>query len=443
MVREPPATTSLLLAIGALAAALSCRQILGIPDSTSACGLPYGTTGCAACAQTNCCSESKACEADPVCSAFEACTGNCNGDPVCRSRCALDNSVGAASDVSALSVCLASKCVTECALTCGALPFNGDPDAAAACGACVAARACAQDLACATSLDCTSVLQSLRSCQTADCLQASEVAHNSAPSFGPDAGGAPASGAFGALYTAVQGCASPCALGRYWGCVGHVSWPGVKSTKTTIHFWTKDLMSGMALQGMEVTVCGLADPDCNTRVTSGVTGPTGEVSLQFHTPTLSTNPLGTGFLGYLEATSPIGSPSTVPQYFYWGFPLSEADYFVYAEISTPSETQSMFDALGVTPLSGYGTLAVAVFDCGFSLAAGVDVTLSPPDPMTRGFTVSGAPTTTTDTSGVLLFTNVPAGNIEVTATADGRMASRVTARIRDGSATSVVAYPTP
>jgi len=80
-----------LVALVIAMAIVACRQLVGITDNppedlvTSICGLPYGTNACASCVNANCCTQSATCAADPVCSAYEGCLGNCNGDAKCRS----------------------------------------------------------------------------------------------------------------------------------------------------------------------------------------------------------------------------------------------------------------------------------------------------------------------------------------------------------------------
>ena len=140
---------------------MSCRQLAGIQDSppealtTNVCGLPYGTNECAACANKNCCDESTTCAADPQCTAYESCLGNCKGDAECRSKCTIDYPAGVAADVTALSTCLASSCETACSLTCGGIAaLISPPSAAKACEDCLATSACLKAEACASSTVC-------------------------------------------------------------------------------------------------------------------------------------------------------------------------------------------------------------------------------------------------------------------------------------------------
>ena len=125
------------LAFAALfAGPTGCRQVVGIESSpeidlaTSACGLPFGTPACAACASGSCCSESKACADDAECAPYGACMGPCEGDPKCWAECLVAHRTDAPAATS-LGVCMAKSCETACGLTCGA--FAGvqvDPDTA-------------------------------------------------------------------------------------------------------------------------------------------------------------------------------------------------------------------------------------------------------------------------------------------------------------------------
>jgi len=108
------------------ASVFACQQLVGIPGdppvptAVSACGLPYGNNACASCAATSCCTESTACAADPVCAAFETCLGKSNGDWQARSQCAIDHPAGSSTEVSPLSACLVTNCISECGLARGA-----------------------------------------------------------------------------------------------------------------------------------------------------------------------------------------------------------------------------------------------------------------------------------------------------------------------------------
>src|SRR5579863_1582481 len=92
-------------ALIAVASAGACRQTLGLdaysngsPDASvspaeastdagvdaSACGLSFGSAGCAECVKASCCTEATQCQQNPPCS---NCLGACNGDPACGAQC--------------------------------------------------------------------------------------------------------------------------------------------------------------------------------------------------------------------------------------------------------------------------------------------------------------------------------------------------------------------
>src|ERR1700689_2860741 len=88
----------LVAAVAAITSILPARQLVGITDNppedlvTSICGLPYGTSACASCVNTNCCAESTVCAGDTACQSLYDCLGTCAiGDWQCRSQCHLDH----------------------------------------------------------------------------------------------------------------------------------------------------------------------------------------------------------------------------------------------------------------------------------------------------------------------------------------------------------------
>ncbi len=414
----------LVAAVAATVSVLACRQLVGITDNppedlvTSICGLPYGTNVCASCVNTNCCSESTACAADPACAAYEGCLGDCTGDLKCRAQCAIDHPVGPAMDISALSVCLATHCEDTCGLTCGALAgVQTEPAAAVACGACLlATNACAVEEACARSIDCDTINRCALACPTADCKEACLTEHGLTIDFGisinaygisADAGTSP----YPALANVVQGtCATACDTGGYWECVGKVSWPSPKTTTSTIHFWSRDLSSSSAIPGTQVSVCSALDVGCNAPLQTGTTNDAGEVSLTF----ANRDPYmpGVGLTGYLTFSAMDSLPGQV----YWGFPLSEADYFTYDSTLTPANWHADIQAIGVTLDAARSAAVVVVFDCLGNQASGVTVTLDTADKETVSFTSGGIATSTTGSDGTLTFFNVPTGHLRATAT---------------------------
>jgi hypothetical protein len=190
-----------------------------------------------------------------------------------------------------------------------------------------------------------------------------------------------------------------------------------------------------------VDVCADNDLDCNTPYNppGSTTGVDGEIALPFQSvsPTL----VG-GLEGYLKITG----ADLEPDYIYWGFPLSGSSLYTLAEVTPLSDAAAEYKNLDVMPDPTRGSVAVATFDCQFGFAAGVEVKLDPADPATQSFSpTTGASTKVTDSSGVIFFTNVPAGAVQVTATPPGlnRASSHVGATVRPQDNTTILAYPTP
>jgi len=450
----------LVAVVTAIVSVFGCRQLVGITDNppedlvTSICGLPYGTNTCASCVNTNCCTESTACAADPACAAYEGCFGNCNGEPTCWARCLADFPASG-SDVTALSVCTVSNCEAQCNLTCGAFAATPvQPDAAVACQSCIANKACAQTLACARSSDCDAIQRCVPACATQDCADTCLTAHGVDPgySFEPDGGNG---GVWGVLSKAYAACSTQCAFSSDWSCVGHRSWPEAPMGQATYHFWVKDFKSGNPVPGATVKLCDFQDASqdnpCSAYLAMATTDTAGSVSLPFQNAQDIGGQQNYGLNGFLMVTSPADAPAgsiITPSFYYWGFPLSQAAMYSYSEVSTPGELQTDWATLNVAPNPNRGTVAVAVYDCApvdGANVAGVQVTLSTADRTTQSFTTMGAATNVTDSAGILIFTNVPTGVFQVTATplTLGKPSSQVTANVWAGDFTTVLAWVTP
>jgi hypothetical protein len=341
--------------------------------------------------------------------------------------------------VSALDACMAKSCETACGLTCGAFAAAPvDPDAAVACQACLVSGPCAETRACARSSDCNAVEHCAPLCSTLDCLEACEIAHGVDPAYGfkPD-GGTPST--WQTFSTARSACNVPCASGGDWSCVWHVSWPAPKTVGATYNFWLKDGENTAPIPGATVSLCAELDKACAGYVARRMTDSSGAVSLLFQNVAAGQQP--NGFAGYLLATA----PTRVDLYYYWGFPISEPQIDLYGEALTPDEVQNFWAGHDVKLDSMRGVLGVSVYDCVFAAAAGVRVNVDTADSLTKAFTVAGEETTTTDTTGLLVFANVPAGTVHVTTTpvALGAKSGTVDAEIHAGAETWVVVFPTP
>jgi hypothetical protein len=451
-VRSSPATRwtlALALAAGVVGA---CRQVIGIDQyfnapadagsdaGSTVCGPSYGTATCASCVSASCCSQSTACAADqdPTCAAYESCFGNCNGAPKCWAQCLADFPASGA-DVTALSVCMATHCETQCSLACGAFAAtNVQPDAAISCQSCIASKACAETRACARSSDCDAIQRCVLGCATQDCRDTCYTAHGVDPaySYEPDGGNG---GVHGLFTTAVEQCQTQCGFND-WSCVGHESWPAPESAKETLYFWVKDYSTGLPVAGADVALCGNEDIPCAAPFATATTNMAGAVSLPFQNAQGIGGQLGVGLTGFLMVTS----PTIRPYYYYWGYPLSQTAAYLYGEVTTPESFQQISASLNVIPDPRRGTVGVAVYCCSQTAGnvAGVQVNLNTADAMTQSFTPTGVATNITDSTGLLVFGNVPAGNVTVTAipTVLKKASSTVTANVRAGATTQVLAW---
>ncbi len=358
----------------------------------------------------------------------------------CRAQCEIDVPPGTASDVSALSVCLASSCEAECGLTCGALAGWKPPPVADSCQACYSKNACAKVRACATSINCDATFRCQMACVTFDCNDSCVLSHGFDPawSYEPDASDSVAV-AFAKVTSA--DCATACDSGGDWECAGKVSWPAAQSATVAFHMTVKDYVSGMTETGVNISACAFGDEACVGPLVEATTNAAGDALLMVPNATNNAGASLLGVNGFLQITS----ASTVPDYYYWGFPLSAPDLFLYGEVITPDELQEQWNVVKFTPDPSRGTVSVAVYDCAFIGAAGVQVTLSTADGETRSFDTTGEERTTTGANGILTFGNVPAGALQIiaTPTALKTPSSKIDATVRVGTVTQVIAFPTP
>jgi hypothetical protein len=429
-VMRPRFAITVISTVAGVAGALACRQIAGITDSppmdptTSACGLPYGSSACASCASRSCCGESSACATEAAaCGLYESCVGACNGDPTCRAQCEVDHPAGTASTVSALSACLASYCADECGVPCGGTAgLAVPPDAAPGFQSCLGGSGCSEVLACASSTSCDAVNRCFAACPTNDCIDTCMADHGVDPAWWLfDAGAAPLTPTFASFAKARASCAKQ--AGNDWACVGRLSMPPVEASATTLETVVNDLTTSAPLAGATVTACTVDDVDCS-RDPPWATGQTDELGrLSMSVPVLAGPPAG-----YLKVIS----TTTVPTYSYWGAGLAWSRY-VFSPGRSGANTNGVLvitaaeaQALNSGGLTDAGTLdpnraivMVYVEDCLAAPAAGVLVTLSNADGETVTTNGLGVRTSTTDTGALLTFSTVRPGQGTVTATPVG------------------------
>jgi hypothetical protein len=408
------------------------------PPGTSACGLPFGTTQCASCVQSNCCTEATACESTPACNAFESCLGRCKGDAQCRSQCSVDDPRGTDPNVSPLSACVASKCETACGLTCGGVIY-GIPAAASACQKCVAANGCGAAREAGTSAQWLSFRQCQTNCDNArDCAQLC-VTDNEA--------GANLSTSF---FTAVGQCGTQCELGSQWDCVGHVTWPSAgQSSVSTVQMTVEvqDFLSNATLANIDVSVCARQDVTCANPVGHGTTDGTGHVVMQV---TSTADFQGLGLDGYLL----LQSPQIVTYLWYWGFPLSEPQVefvrssrgaFLPAPV-TPAEYTQLITSVGMTYDAMVGVIGVDVYDCDPHGAVGVQISNPGADAGARVIYDFSTTATVTASSGIATVGPLQPGVYDLTMTPVSLGVASSVARgvvARANALTVVNAFPTP
>jgi hypothetical protein len=436
-------------------ALFSCLQIVGTTDNlaTNACGLPFGTTTCAECANANCCAESTRCAADPtnVCSLYEGCLGRCNGDPECRSTCTTDYLLPAngSEPVSALSSCLASKCESECGLNCGGFAaYLSPPGTAASCQSCLEAEAdhCTYGRSCATSTACDAFWRCWLACPTYQC-QSACIASN-------DAGAT----LFRPLYEDFSvGCADSCGFGRYWSCAGPAKSPSTEPTTVKLTEWVYDYYGGGGVAGAEVYVC----PSCPCTESEALdhqpTDKSGHVTLNFRqVGGKSPQCLQTTAPGYVTTLGYSSIPYTEP--------VLSIDNSLLPKTAFGIALVSNARADAGTP----NVVAVGMFDCLFDPAPGVDISIrvipssalmvpdldagaDAPAQTAPGSEDAGPWTADAETGivangggGRVIFSGVPPGTGTLTATVPGvGIVSQVAITVVAGATIQVGMMPAP
>jgi hypothetical protein len=423
---------------------VACRQIVGFderhpPDAAAdmeACALRYGAAACAVCAQASCCHELSACAANPACAPYETCVGACNGDATCRAQCGNDHPPGTSSEGSSLAACLVAKCEGPCELTCGALAYGVQPDAAEACQSCVSISACDQNRACASAQDCDALVRCRVACGFRyDCMQECARQHPESASMAEAVGGA-------AVLLLGAVCSSECGSGGNWSCVGHVQ-PALTSPETiSVAVGVGDYYTHQPFSGVDMSLCVATDPDCSatTAYDSRQTDAMGTALLQL-TRHGSVDQL---LSFYVQVTS----SGLVPTRYYWGFPLTEAsvsltgDYALGFVTASPAEFDSFYESLSATRDSLKGTVRVFPRDCLGNPAGDVEVSLSG-SVIKPIYNRSLTAIATEAPLGSAAFFNVPPGRVELTATSKalGKPISTTTVYVQSGGAVQVAMMP--
>jgi hypothetical protein len=347
----------------------------------------------------------------------------------------LEHAPGGSTKTADLEACLATKCAapSACDLSCGSIAaLLAPPDAATACSTCVnGSSACASALRCLESVDCFELGQCILACGPGfDCFEACNAQH--------DAGAALLT-PFVNEFTG--SCATPCAAGQDWTCVGHVTAPTALYAQTTVTLDLAVFAKSTPVQGLLVSACAADTAGCPSPLDTEPSDQGGQATV-----TVSQIVNSLGFSGHYEITSPDGSYQ--PEAFYLSSPLRESHVEVGVTTMLPSGTlQQVLGSVGIVEGDG-GALALVAYDCvnfkspgvQFSTSLGADAGLR-----TLYFDNTGfSPTATqTDQSGGALIANVPAGPVEVFATPVGltQPSSHLPVNVEPGKITVVYLFP--
>ena len=328
--------------------------------------------------------------------------------------------------------CLATSCATACGFTCGEVAQFFGPDAAAGCQACIVENACSVGTACAANPDCLGLCWCTLTGQSEDRNEACGAAHDA----GRDA--------FTAARAAIGGvCASPCAFGNQWSCVGHAAPRTQTNPSTTMALSVFDLATGKPLPGSLVEVCSPLLPPCTVQ-SSATTGADGGATVTVPTSQL---PGSLGATGYLKLTG----GGAMDELFYWVAPLSEPSDSVQVGTLTSVEVSAIASVAGVTTIDPTrAAMGLIVSDCNLSSSPGATVTVDPKDSETRVIYSPGAAQSATalatDATGVVAIVNVPVGptgeaKVTVTPAGLGRPSTVMSVFVAPNTATALGAVP--
>jgi hypothetical protein len=228
-----------------------------------------------------------------------------------------------------------------------------------------------------------------------------------------------------------------------------VSWRSVQSATVTFAIEVNDEISSSSVGGVQVFVCGSSNTDCPTQpLGSGKTDPAGRVLIQ-----VPQNMMGQfyGLDGYLQLVS----TATVPELWYWGFPVNGANVAfndapnqrLAVGVFTPMELDADYQAVQLVRDPMRGTIVAVTEDCLSNAAPGVRVSIDKSGGgIVQSYGISESLTATqTDSTAVSSFANVPPGTVTVTATpvAVGKVSSQAIVLVKPGTVTVVWLAPTP
>lgn len=394
-----PRSLPLVLASAALAVAFhgafGCRQIAGVEDREpprSCSASAPGSESCSACLSTACCDELEACGDDP------ACTGE-----------------GKLSELAVeLRVCRATSCAEACELECGGagVPVVGCQECGRAC--CASAEECARSRACGL----LEVCQAACGSNDVACREACVNAHPQGAS----------------LSRAIDDCvAASCDQVADWSCIGAVDWFTPTEPEIPIRLYLLDNATDAPLGGLEVRGCYGSDVDCTSPFVLKETTQFGEVVVDRPvSPPGSYVAYGGG--EYLQHQRFFFPPPSIFQRF--DLPVVRVDDFA-----------DLYAASGWTLEPGRGSLWITIVDCKGLPAAGVTLSASTADELTKIVYPSAAQLDlgATDESGQVMLINLPAGSTALTATVTSlcKDSGTIALRVSDGGLGLSELPPTP
>jgi len=398
--------------------------------------LRYPSPGCAACMDSKCETEARACHADSSCDPEFDCFLDCGDDGACRSRCATYYSRTDA--VIGINSCREKSCAAECATSCGNLSYSAED-----CDKCVHATCCEIASACAKNPECTR----LDVCRN-NCLAGSTTCPPDCEAQHPDG-----VADFGKWNDCTQNaCAQACVTGKAWSCLDTtIVWPKPRTLGTiTFSVTIVDLLLEKPYARAAVKACPRNDPLCTNPSKQGVADDNGLVEL--------TVPGGSnGFDGYLDITGGDssggdgGTPSPIfPAIWYPAPPIISGGWRGRVQFPSASEIPLLAALVGTTIDPTRGHFAANASDCNFSEAPGVTFAADSADMNTQSFYfLNGNPDTsakqTDGVSGIGGFVNLPARFARITAnsTVAGKSLGAQQFNIRAGTFTTSSFAPQP
>jgi len=426
-------------------ATFACRQLVGIgndppqgspaasTDAGAEGGFTYGQGACAACVATSCDEQATKCANNPSCSALEECMSGCATDPMCRAQCSVDHGLGNDGATPAFEACLASSCADACGATCGSAAALFPPAMATECQGCIVQKVCAAVTSCLVDPDCQASVRCQFSSGTPDAQEA-------CPQPGLDSGGAPS---MLPGYDPIAGlCSAECSWGADWSCVGKVEYPVANLGPVAVTANVFDADGTTPIDGAVVKICAAANQACvpPSLLGMGVTADGGIAAM-------TRNPIPFGEPIYLDISAPGYLPTLVLDY----APLSAQRAAVPVLLPTRMGVEGQAANLGLALDPNLGLVTVVAVDCRFAAAAGVSFSIETPGPPPPLFYFRGgvpvAGESSTDSSGVAVFANVPVTpttyTIKAMPLALGRTSSTIPFFVRDGGFANFQALPTP